>query len=121
MRSLRLCPLCLQISDNHFCRRNIEACCRTYETGSFTRAARLLAVTPQATSRSAARLVRRLGVTLFRRTTRSLAPTEPPATRRLSPCHIAAATSPVTPPVTADVAARARTRATPLTTRHRSG
>ncbi|WP_437962205.1 LysR family transcriptional regulator [Sorangium sp. So ce119] len=55
---------------------NVEAFCRTYETGSFTRAARLLAVTPQATSRSVARLERRLGVTLFRRTTRSLAPTD---------------------------------------------
>jgi len=55
---------------------NLEAFCRTYETGSFTKAARALSVTPQATSRSVARLERVLGVTLFRRTTRSLAPTE---------------------------------------------
>jgi DNA-binding transcriptional LysR family regulator len=55
---------------------NLEAFCRTYEAGSFTKAARALGVTPQATSRSIARLERDLGVTLFRRTTRSLAPTE---------------------------------------------
>jgi len=55
---------------------NLEAFCRTYETGSFTGAARALSVTPQATSRSVARLERALGVTLFRRTTRSLAPTD---------------------------------------------
>jgi DNA-binding transcriptional LysR family regulator len=55
---------------------NIEAFCRTYEAGSFTSAARALGVTPQATSRSVARLERALGVTLFRRTTRSLAPTD---------------------------------------------
>ena len=55
---------------------NVEAFCRTYETGSFTLAARALAVTPQATSRSVARLEHMLGVTLFRRTTRSLAPTD---------------------------------------------
>ncbi|MDI1428252.1 LysR family transcriptional regulator [Polyangium sorediatum] len=55
---------------------NLEAFCRTYETGSFTKAARALSVTPQATSRSVARLERALGVTLFRRTTRSLAPTD---------------------------------------------
>ncbi|APR80942.1 Transcriptional regulator, LysR family protein [Minicystis rosea] len=55
---------------------NLEAFCRTYETGSFTRAAHALSVTPQATSRSVARLERTLGVTLFRRTTRSLSPTD---------------------------------------------
>ncbi|MDF2697511.1 MAG: Transcriptional regulator, LysR family protein, partial [Labilithrix sp.] len=54
---------------------NVEAFCRTYETGSFSAAARSLGVTPQATSRSVARLEIALGVTLFRRTTRSLAPT----------------------------------------------
>lgn len=54
---------------------NLEAFCRTFESGSFSQAARALAVTPQATSRSIARLERALGVTLFRRTTRSLAPT----------------------------------------------
>lgn len=55
---------------------NIEAFCRTYELGSFTAAAQALSVTPQATSRSVARLERALGVTLFRRTTRTLAATE---------------------------------------------
>lgn len=55
---------------------NVEAFCRTYETGSFSRAARALGVTPQATSRSVARLEQSLGVTLFRRTTRQLSPTD---------------------------------------------
>jgi DNA-binding transcriptional LysR family regulator len=55
---------------------NVVAFCCTFETGSFTTAARALGVTPQATSRSVARLEQTLGVTLFRRTTRSLAPTE---------------------------------------------
>ena len=55
---------------------NLEAFCRAYETGSFTRAARVLAVTPQAVSRSVARLESRLGVPLFRRTTRSFAATD---------------------------------------------
>lgn len=55
---------------------NLEAFCRTCETGSFTRAAKLLGVTPQATSRSIARLERELGVTLFRRTTRRLSATD---------------------------------------------
>jgi DNA-binding transcriptional LysR family regulator len=55
---------------------NLESFSRTYETGSFTSAARALSVTPQAVSRSVARLERTLGVTLFRRTTRSCAPTE---------------------------------------------
>lgn len=54
---------------------NLEAFCRTYEAGSFTRSARLLGVTPQATSRAVARLEELLGVTLFKRTTRKLAPT----------------------------------------------
>lgn len=55
---------------------NLEAFCRTFETGSFSQAARVLGVTPQATSRSVARLEAALGSTLFRRTTRSLAPTD---------------------------------------------
>lgn len=55
---------------------NLEAFCRTFELGSFTRAARALSVTPQATSRSVARLEAALGVALFRRTTRSLGPTD---------------------------------------------
>jgi DNA-binding transcriptional LysR family regulator len=54
---------------------NLEAFCRTFETGSFSKAAQLSGVTPQATSRSVARLEQALGVTLFRRSTRSLAPT----------------------------------------------
>lgn len=55
---------------------NLDAFCRTFETGSFTLAARSLRVTPQAVSRSVARLEAALGATLFRRTTRTLAPTE---------------------------------------------
>lgn len=54
---------------------NLEAFCRTFETGSFSKAAHASGVTPQATSRSVARLEQALGVTLFRRTTRSLSPT----------------------------------------------
>src|SRR5690348_1132735 len=54
---------------------NLGAFCRTFESGSFTRAARSLGVTPQAVSRSIARLEQELGVTLFRRTTRSLSAT----------------------------------------------
>lgn len=55
---------------------NLEAFCATYETGSFTAAAKALSVTPQAISRGVSRLEGSLGVTLFRRTTRSLAATE---------------------------------------------
>jgi DNA-binding transcriptional LysR family regulator len=55
---------------------SLEAFCRSFESGSFTKAARAMGVTPQATSRSVARLEAALGATLFRRTTRSLAPTE---------------------------------------------
>jgi len=58
---------------------NLEAFCRTFETGSFSKAAQVSGVTPQATSRSVARLEQALGITLFRRTTRSLSPT--PAAR----------------------------------------
>lgn len=47
-----------------------------FEQGSFSRAARLLGVTPQAASRSVVRLEQTLGVTLFRRTTRRVTPTE---------------------------------------------
>jgi DNA-binding transcriptional LysR family regulator len=57
----------------------LEAFCRTFETGSFSKAAQLSGVTPQATSRGVARLEQALGVTLFRRSTRSLAAT--PAAR----------------------------------------
>jgi DNA-binding transcriptional LysR family regulator len=55
---------------------NLESFARTYETGSFTSAARVLSVTPQAVSRSVGRLEHTLGVTLFRRTTRTCAPTD---------------------------------------------
>lgn len=55
---------------------NLEAFCATYETGSFTSAAKTLSVTPQAISRGVSRLEGALGVTLFRRTTRSLAATD---------------------------------------------
>lgn len=54
---------------------NLLAFCRTYEGGSFTKAAKTLRVTPAAVSRSVARLERTLGTTLFRRTTRDLRPT----------------------------------------------
>ncbi len=54
---------------------NLLSFCRTYEHGSFTRAARALQVTPAAVSRSVARLERTLGASLFRRTTRELRPT----------------------------------------------
>ncbi len=46
------------------------------ELGSFSAAARAAGVTPQATSRAVARLEHRLDVELFRRSTRSLEPTE---------------------------------------------
>jgi DNA-binding transcriptional LysR family regulator len=51
---------------------NLLAFCRTYELGSFTRAAKCMRVTPAAVSRSVARLEQVLGSTLFHRTTRSL-------------------------------------------------
>lgn len=55
---------------------NLEVFARTYELGSFTRAAVALGLTPQAASRALGRLEEHLGATLFRRTTRSLEPTE---------------------------------------------
>lgn len=54
---------------------NLEVFCRTFELGNFTRAAAALGLTPQAASRALARLEAHVGATLFRRTTRSLAPT----------------------------------------------
>ncbi len=54
----------------------VAAFCRTFEAGSFTAAARALGVAPQSTSRAVARLEKNLGVTLFRRTTRTLQPTD---------------------------------------------
>jgi DNA-binding transcriptional LysR family regulator len=54
---------------------SILSFCRTFEHGSFTRAAKALHLTPAAVSRSVARLERALGVSLFHRTTRELRPT----------------------------------------------
>lgn len=54
---------------------NLLAFCRTFEHGSFTLAARALSVTPAAVSRAIARLEATLGVSLFRRTTRTVRPT----------------------------------------------
>src|SRR5436309_3353207 len=53
---------------------SLLAFCRTFEEGSFTKAARALRVTPAAVSRSVARLEATLGATLFRRSTRQLRP-----------------------------------------------
>ncbi len=54
----------------------VAAFCRTFEAGSFTAAARALGVAPQSTARAVARLEKHLGVALFRRTTRTLQPTD---------------------------------------------
>ena len=55
---------------------NLLTFCATFELGSFSEAARKLGVTPQAASRSVARLEETLGVPLFRRTTRTVTPTD---------------------------------------------
>lgn len=55
---------------------NLLTFCAAYELGSFSAAARRLGVTPQAASRAVLRLEETLGTTLFRRTTRSLTPTD---------------------------------------------
>jgi DNA-binding transcriptional LysR family regulator len=55
---------------------NLEVFCRTFELGNFTRAAVDLGLTPQAASRALGRLEDELGITLFRRTTRVLEPTD---------------------------------------------
>lgn len=55
---------------------NLEAFVRSAECGSFSGAARMLALTPAAVSRSVAMLERNLGVRLFHRTTRGLSLTE---------------------------------------------
>jgi DNA-binding transcriptional LysR family regulator len=55
---------------------NLDVFTRTYELGGFTRAAQAMGLTPQAASRAVGRLEVDLGVTLFRRTTRRLEPTE---------------------------------------------
>jgi len=47
-----------------------------FQLGSFSKAARQLGMTPQAASRAVLRLEQTLGVALFRRTTRSITPTE---------------------------------------------
>lgn len=53
----------------------LAAFCATFREGSFTAAARALLLRPAAVSRAVAKLEAQLGVTLFRRTTRSLRPT----------------------------------------------
>jgi DNA-binding transcriptional LysR family regulator len=55
---------------------SIELFCSAAELGSFTAAAVALGVTPPAVSRSVARLEARLGVQLFKRTTRHVALTD---------------------------------------------
>jgi DNA-binding transcriptional LysR family regulator len=55
---------------------NLLTFCAVIEQGTFSRAARRLGVTPQAASRSVARLEDTLGVALFRRTTRTVTPTQ---------------------------------------------
>ncbi|WP_434630023.1 LysR family transcriptional regulator [Pseudomonas sp. Z1-29] len=55
---------------------NLECFVRSAETGSFSAAARLLALTPAAVSRNVAMLERNLGVRLFQRSTRKLSLTE---------------------------------------------
>ncbi|WP_322784933.1 LysR family transcriptional regulator [Cupriavidus cauae] len=54
----------------------LSAFVRAVETGSFTRAARLLGTTPSAISKSVSRLEARLGVKLFHRSTRAFALTD---------------------------------------------
>ncbi|HWX01527.1 LysR family transcriptional regulator [Collimonas sp.] len=51
---------------------NLESFVRSAETGSFSAAARRLALTPAAVSRNVAQLERNLGVRLFQRSTRGL-------------------------------------------------
>lgn len=55
---------------------NLESFVRSAETGSFSSAARRLALTPAAVSRNVATLERNLGVRLFQRSTRKLTLTE---------------------------------------------
>lgn len=55
---------------------NLLTFCTAFELGSFSLAARKLGITPQAASRSVVRLEQTLGVTLFRRTTRTVTPTD---------------------------------------------
>jgi DNA-binding transcriptional LysR family regulator len=55
---------------------NLESFVRSAETGSFSAAARVLALTPAAVSRNVAILERNIGVRLFQRSTRKLSLTE---------------------------------------------
>src|SRR5690606_30246544 len=55
---------------------NLESFVRSAESGSFSAAARRLALTPAAVSRNVAILERNLGVRLFQRSTRKLTLTE---------------------------------------------
>lgn len=55
---------------------NLESFVRSAETGSFSAAARWLALTPAAVSRNVAMLERNIGVRLFQRSTRKLSLTE---------------------------------------------
>jgi DNA-binding transcriptional LysR family regulator len=55
---------------------NLESFVRSAETGSFSAAARRLALTPAAVSRNVAMLERNIGVRLFQRSTRKLTLTE---------------------------------------------
>lgn len=55
---------------------NLESFVRSAETGSFSAAARVLALTPAAVSRNVAMLERNIGVRLFQRSTRKLSLTE---------------------------------------------
>src|SRR3981189_3284394 len=55
---------------------NLESFARSAEEGSFSAAARRMAVTPAAISRNVAMLERNLGIKLFQRSTRKLTLTE---------------------------------------------
>lgn len=55
---------------------NIQMFCLAYELGSFTKAAQMMGITPQAASRAVARLEADLGVMLFRRSTRQIQATD---------------------------------------------
>lgn len=57
--------------------RFAEVFCAVVETGSFTRAAAALGMTPAAVSKAVARREAALSLSLFRRTTRSVQPTRP--------------------------------------------
>jgi DNA-binding transcriptional LysR family regulator len=63
---------------------NLESFVRSAEHGSFSEAARRLALTPAAVSRNVAMLERNLGVRLFHRSTRQLTLTEPGDALRLA-------------------------------------